>query len=977
MTERATVQSEKPASPGSSRSLDSSLIRGIGWTGGMRWFAQVVSWGATLVVARLLTPAEYGLVGMAVVYGGFVELVSDFGLGAAIVQRRGLETDRIARVGGLAVLMGVLLFLLSVALARPIAAFFGEPAVAGIIIVLAINYVLSGIQLVPQALLIRELRFRQLAWLRGAEALSLTAWTVTLAILQAGYWALVIGLVASKLTATILVLIWKRHPVASPFPLGPITSEIKFGWQYMVSNIGWYLYTTADVAIVGRVLGKVVLGAYSIAWNLASVPVERVAAPLGDVFRGVFAAVQDDRPALARYLCVLSEGLAIVTFPLAVGLALVADDCIQVLLGDQWLPAIAPLRLIALYAMIRSVSTLYAPILVATGHNRLNMRFNIIAAALMPPLFLLGTRWGMVGVAAAGLAGYTAFIGTLSLRRVLRIVDLKFGSYLRSLAPAVIATTFMSLGVTLIRMAGLAEAGSLARLALEVLVGALTYATTLWLIHGPRLRALFQLLQEARGVSVAPPEVRASLIAPAGRIPPPAGGIAGAARRLLVVTYHFPPDGAVGGLRWAALTKYLQKLGWEVAVLTAAELAGGSVPGAKGVSSCPRATTTIDFYRRSVLRPGRGRAKGPEPGRRSHLREELVAALSLPDESRGWALRAAYRARGLVRSFQPGVVVSSGPPHSAHLVARLATAGTGIRWLADLRDPWPQMLSDVDQWDPVQGTALARLVMPPFERLVMSHADGVLANTRTLTARLADRYPGKPVVWVRNGFDPDRMPSRLPDNSDAMTISYIGTLYGNRSLDVALRAFRNYVDRSRLAPADIRFLIAGQAEEPYRSRFRQAVADLRLEDYVVLSGSVTGSEALQRLRSSTLALVLAQGQDMQVPAKLYECVGMGVPTLALAEARSATAREAGRLGAFVVEPNDIAAIADLFERAHRTAGATQPVVPPEILYPRIAEEVSLLLSDPDYFKLRARGDASFDPVISGETAATAPELVSD
>jgi O-antigen/teichoic acid export membrane protein/glycosyltransferase involved in cell wall biosynthesis len=976
MTDGAAAQSEKPSST-SRHSLDSSLIRGIGWTGGMRWFAQVVSWGATLVVARLLTPAEYGLVGMAVVYGGFVELVSDFGLGAALVQRRGLEADRIARVGGLAVLMGVLLFLVSVAVARPIAAFYGEPAVAGIIIVLAVNYVLAGIQLVPQSLLIRELRFRQLAWLRGAEALSLTAWTVTLAVLQAGYWALVIGLVASKLTATILVLIWKRHPVASPFPLGPIASEIRFGWQYMVSNIAWYLYTTADIAIVGRVLGKGILGAYSIAWNLASVPVERIAAPLGDVFRGIFSAVQNDRPALARYLCVLSEGLAVVTFPLAVGLALVADDCIPVLLGDQWLAAIAPLRLIALYAMVRSVSTLYAPILVATGHNRLNMRFNIIAAVLMPPLFLLGTRWGMVGVAAAGLAGYTAFVVTLSLRRVLQIVQLSFGSYLRSLAPAVIATGIMSLAVVLVGMAGLADPGSLTRLLLEVAVGALSYVTTLWLIHGTRLRALFHLLQEARGVSPAPPAVRASLLAPDGRIQAPAARfVARAARRLLIVTYHFPPDGAVGGLRWAALVKYLQPLGWEVHVLTAA---AGWQGEPSLITSSGRSGTVVDLYRRFVLPRNteiEALLEGENPRQNSRLRAELVAALSLPDESRGWALRAARKARRLVKSFAPDVVVSSGPPHSAHLVACLATAGRRARWLVDLRDPWPQMLTQVERWDPVHATYLARLFMPLLERGVMERSDGMLANTRPLATRLAARYPRLPVVWVPNGFDPARRPGARGPASATFVISHIGTLYGNRTGESALEALRKYVDRRALRPGDIRLEVVGHAEHRHRARFDRAVSRLNLEQYVVLAGPLPGPEAIDRLYHSQLSLVLARGQKLQVPAKLYESIGMGVPTLALAEADSATAQEARRLGAFVADPDDLERIAGIFELAHRQGPKTCKV-PSEILYPQIAEEVSRLLSDPDYFTLQARAGADVDPGISVDGAVAAAELLSD
>lgn len=473
----------------------------------MRSLSQLVSWAATLVVARLLTPADYGLVGMALVYSGFVELVSDFGLGAAIVQRRRLEADRIARLGGLALTLGFVLFATSVALANPIARFYNEPAVASVVIVLAVNFVVAGVQMVPQSLLIRDLKFRQLAWVHAAETLSLTGCTVTLAALGAGYWALVLGMVASKLTGTMVVLAWRGHRIAWPFPLRPIASEITFGWQFMVSNSAWYLYNNADFAIVGRVLGKVVLGSYTIAWSLASVPVERISALFGNVFRGIFSAVQNDRPALARYLCILTEGLAIVTFPLAVGLGLVADDFVRVLLGARWLAAVEPLRLLAVYAMVRSVSTLFSPILVATDHTRLNMRFNLVAAVVMPALFLVGTRWGTVGVATAWLVGYTAIVVTLFLRRVLEIVNLSLWRYLRALTPAVIATAAMTAVVFVIRQAAPGDLGSLSRMLMEVGSGAVSYAAVLWLVHGRRLRGLARLLHDALRGPVAQPAV--------------------------------------------------------------------------------------------------------------------------------------------------------------------------------------------------------------------------------------------------------------------------------------------------------------------------------------------------------------------------------------------------------------------------------------------------------------------------------------
>src|SRR5256714_7741922 len=168
------------------------------------------------------------------------------------------------------------------------------------------------------------------------------------------------------------------------------------------------------------------------------------------------------------------------------------------------------------------------------------------------------------------------------------------------------------------------------------------------------------------------------------------------AHRLLVITYHFGSNGAVGGWRWTGITKSLVRLGWEVRVITAAPPPPS--PGHASVESCPRFWTILDacrLLRRLAVRQslasfpdGSWSAPGTElQGLLGKVRSEVAAFLAFPDESRGWVFRAALRARSVIRRFQPHVVVSSGPPHSAHLVAGTATAGAAARWVVDPRDP--------------------------------------------------------------------------------------------------------------------------------------------------------------------------------------------------------------------------------------------------------------------------------------------------
>jgi O-antigen/teichoic acid export membrane protein len=473
-------------------------MTGLAWTGGMKWSTQILSWLSTLVVARLLTPTDYGLVGMAAVYLGLVQLVNELGLGMAIVRRRNLDESQLARLGGLSLLLGAVFFSVSVAVAGPLAAFFGQPAVRWIVIVMSTRFVTSGVQVLPRALLTRDLEFRKLAWIDGAEAVTLTAATLLLALLGLRYWALVLGAVVSGLLATGITLAWRAHRLAWPSDFQSIAGEVTFGWQVVVSRVAWYAYSNADFVVVGRVLGSVAMGAYTFGWNIASIPVDRMSSLLNRVTYAVFAAVQDDKPALQRYLLHLSEGLALITFPAAIGLALVTDEFVVGVLGPGWRPAIAPLRLLAIAAPIRSITLLFTQVLLATGQAKRNVQFTLIAACTMPVLFYFGSRWGTAGVALVWVVGYPAIVAPLYVRAAFRTTAMSRSAYVRALWPAVSATAVMAGAVVAAKLAVSGRWNVYGRFAVEVLVGAGVYAAAVLWMHGGRVRAFRRLLSESR-----------------------------------------------------------------------------------------------------------------------------------------------------------------------------------------------------------------------------------------------------------------------------------------------------------------------------------------------------------------------------------------------------------------------------------------------------------------------------------------------
>lgn len=425
-------------------------------------------------------------------------------------------------------------------------------------------------------------------------------------------------------------------------------------------------------------------------------------------------------------------------------------------------------------------------------------------------------------------------------------------------------------------------------------------------------------------------------------------------RRLLVLNYHFPPDGSVGGLRWAGLSKYLTRAGWDVHII----IATGASRVWEGVQvhAVPRFATLNDLYRAVAgkmrrwfrRRPSGPRPEGPSlpPARFSlrWLRRELASLLSFPDESRGWMLRAAWRTRRLIAAFQPDIVVSSGPPHTAHMAAVLALLGEDTPLILDLRDPWSTRLG-AWKYDPIFGTETARLMIPRLERWVFGAAREVIANTRELADTTTTDNPDLRVSWLRNGVDLEGLPARGGTALPGLSILHAGTLYGGRDVTPVLAAFRTFLDRHPEAATDgSRIRIAGNMESGRLEMLMSKIRHQRVEQFVEILGTIPRSAALDLLRRSSINLVLAQNQELEVPAKLYESLAIGGMTLVIAEPNSAAAREGQALGAEVRAPEDVSGIVELLERSWK-AGSNRAVGPVEAVdYARLAEKLQVILA---------------------------------
>ncbi|HXX74389.1 MAG TPA: lipopolysaccharide biosynthesis protein [Nitrospiraceae bacterium] len=484
----SAIQSER-------QTLDRSLAQGIAWTGVVKWGTQILSWASTIVVARLLTPADYGLVAIAITFFGFVTMVNEFGLGTAVITKRDLSDQQIAQLNCLAVILGVVAFVISGAIAVPLSRFFGMPDLGWVVVVTAIGFLMTGFRTVPAALIEKDLQFRLLALMEGAQALTGSLGVVAMALSGFGYWALVLGGLLSTTVWTVLTLILRRHRFVKPV-FQSIREAITFSWHLILMRLTWYLYSNADRLIAGKLLGQAALGAYTFASTLASVPVEKVAGLINRVTPAVFSAIQTEHADLRRYLLTLTEGLALFTFPTTIGLALVADEFVPLVLGERWESVVAPLRVLALYAAYNSIMTVLSPTVLVTGKSRLGMLNGFWSVVLLVPAFYIGSKWGIVGIAVAWLVTFP-FTTIPIYWHVFRSIGLPVNQYLRALWPALSGSVLMAAVVLLVKQI-LPPWPLPIHLGFQVIGGCAAFALSILLLHRDRVNRFLQLINSLR-----------------------------------------------------------------------------------------------------------------------------------------------------------------------------------------------------------------------------------------------------------------------------------------------------------------------------------------------------------------------------------------------------------------------------------------------------------------------------------------------
>jgi O-antigen/teichoic acid export membrane protein len=382
-------------------SLRKAAISGLKWSSISHFGRRGLSLLATIILARLLAPADFGLVAMAAVVIGFIELFKDLGTATAVIQRKDPSQGLLASVFWLNAGFGLAATIVLYLLAPLLGGFYREPQVIPIIQVLSLSCLVSGLSNLQTSLLERNLEFDKLAFIEMGTALFATLVGITAAVLGQGAWSLVYQMLAGNLFATLLFWGTGRWRPSWQFDWPELRSVMGFSLNLAGGNIFNYLARNADKLLIGRFLGVQDLGYYDLAYRLMQLPLQGISAVLSRVMFPLYSRMQDDAGQFGRIFLKVASAIALISFPLMLGLTALAGPTVWTLFGAAWTPAIPLLLILAPLGALQSIQTTIGNIYAATGRTDLGLRWTVGAGLLIVLSFVAGLPWGILGVTAS------------------------------------------------------------------------------------------------------------------------------------------------------------------------------------------------------------------------------------------------------------------------------------------------------------------------------------------------------------------------------------------------------------------------------------------------------------------------------------------------------------------------------------------------------------------------------------------------
>ena len=474
-------------------SMKRAALLAILWSMGESLGFKIVSAAVVLLLAHIVAPDAFGLVALAQVYLAAVQIVCDQGFATALIQRAALDAEHKDSAFWANLAIGILLMVLTLFLADPLAQLFGEPKFAMVLRWYSLVPLLSSLTIVQSALAYRELRYKALALRQPAGALAGGLVGIGLAFAGKGIFALIAqSLVGQTIAALVLwgVVDWRPR---FAFSRRHFIELFGFGINALATDAMLVISSSADRLLLGYFFGAADVGYYSVAQRLMSLAADLVGGTAQGVVLPLFSRIRHDKARIARGLQLAQGILTMTVIPAAIGLAVIAPSLLPLALGQRWNPSILPVQILALGFLALGLSFFFGYIMTAVGHPQIRLCVTAARSLTLCALILVGTRYGVPGIALAVTATHIIFYG-VELAVMRRLVPFSVPTYLCELFKPALAAAAMAAAV--VHLDSFVNIAPVFLLVLKVLLGIAVYGVILLIFARSRIYRIVNLFTE-------------------------------------------------------------------------------------------------------------------------------------------------------------------------------------------------------------------------------------------------------------------------------------------------------------------------------------------------------------------------------------------------------------------------------------------------------------------------------------------------
>lgn len=478
--------------------------RAVIWRSGSQILAQIVTWGSTLLVIRLLDPHDYGLFAMTQVILAFLTFLNGHGFASALVQSDSLDPFRVRQAFGLLLLLNAMIASIQYFGAPLAAAYYGQPIVADLLRVQALIYLSTPFIALPEVIMSRALDFRRQAVVNLTAAFAGASTALACALAGYGVWTLVYAPMAMFWTRAIGLTILARLLVWPSFDFRGCGGVILFGSAVLANQFFWLIQSQSDIFIAGGRFDPHALGLYAEALFLTQIFMSKFVPPLNEVAFAAHARIKDD-PAVVRWSFLKTVRLlTLVAAPFYCGLSVAAAPLVETLFGPKWLEMVPYVQILSFALLAMTVQILFHPVVNAMGRPGVSMVNSLAGAILFPTAFLIGAQWGLMGMAWAWLVAAPLLL-LITAYRSGSLIGVSLWDVVAAMLPGLAPALLMAIGVLFVGQ-GIDPLGFAApvRLALLVATGAALYGALLWVMEREAIAEVMRLVLRRPAAEPAP-----------------------------------------------------------------------------------------------------------------------------------------------------------------------------------------------------------------------------------------------------------------------------------------------------------------------------------------------------------------------------------------------------------------------------------------------------------------------------------------